>query len=301
MRHRSKKRNSGFSLTEVLIAAGILTIGFMLLLTLFPLGLKLTAKYTEDTLAMLSYSEVQLNASSIAMSALTKQTNIPATGYIDFRELYWDDKDTDNIIDDLESDYIADNGAYELSYDPYLFIYPTVSDMTDEDKKYNSAMIIGFSDGSYADTIIFSCRRLSSLARFPAIIKEDELIKLDENSTNRPSLLSFDIDNNFVNDTEIGDWVRITVPSSVADITDFSLGSYINVESIIIADNDGTQYRVLEVLDPSVDDGEYYIRLDKKLTGQEREAFGKVWFVPPAVGASRSAAVDVMRQRIRIN
>ena len=40
-----------FTLTEVLMAAGILAIGFMLIATIFPVGLKLTTMATERTVA----------------------------------------------------------------------------------------------------------------------------------------------------------------------------------------------------------------------------------------------------------
>jgi prepilin-type N-terminal cleavage/methylation domain-containing protein len=39
-------RNNGFSLTEVLMAAGILAIGFAFIAGMFPVGVKLTALYT---------------------------------------------------------------------------------------------------------------------------------------------------------------------------------------------------------------------------------------------------------------
>lgn len=48
---RRSKRQSGFSLTEVLLATGVLAIGFVLIATIFPAGIKLTAMAAEKTLA----------------------------------------------------------------------------------------------------------------------------------------------------------------------------------------------------------------------------------------------------------
>ena len=44
-------KNNGFSLTEVLLAAGILTIGFVLIAGVLPVGVKLTSMSTERTIA----------------------------------------------------------------------------------------------------------------------------------------------------------------------------------------------------------------------------------------------------------
>ena len=51
------KFNKGFSLTEVLIAAGILVIGLMMILGTFPVGIKLTAVSTERTIGVVAANE----------------------------------------------------------------------------------------------------------------------------------------------------------------------------------------------------------------------------------------------------
>ena len=49
--------NDGFSLTEVLIATGILTVGFVLIAGTFPVGIKLTAVATERTIGAVAADE----------------------------------------------------------------------------------------------------------------------------------------------------------------------------------------------------------------------------------------------------
>src|SRR4030042_3058651 len=50
-------RHNGFSLTEVLMAVGILSMGMMLIATMFPVGIYLTTVATERTMAAIVYDE----------------------------------------------------------------------------------------------------------------------------------------------------------------------------------------------------------------------------------------------------
>ena len=52
-------KNNGFSLTEVLLAAGILVIGFMLIAGTLPVGIKLTAIGTERTIGAVAADEAE--------------------------------------------------------------------------------------------------------------------------------------------------------------------------------------------------------------------------------------------------
>lgn len=299
------KKNAGFSLTEVLIAAGILAVGFMMLLTLFPLGLQLTAKQTENTMGYLAARQTFTNARLILNDGVSKAPMIPVSGaqpaYRDFRELFWAvDKDSDGIIDAREADYSAANGDYELTYDPYLFMYPLDSSLSDEDKKYGTTVLIGGKDGDYADMFVYTYRRLGSEARFPLVFTDD--FDNPDNVGNRPVALSLTIDNDFVDDDEKGNLIMIDDSHYTAldNLVDKGLGlaSFIAVDSEIIVDSTARTYRVSDV---SSHKGEHYIRIHATLTGADREKFKRIWFVPPAIGAGRSAAVDLARQTIKVN
>jgi len=50
-------RNKGLSLTEVLLAAGILVLGFLLIAGTFPVGIKLTSLATERTISLVAAQE----------------------------------------------------------------------------------------------------------------------------------------------------------------------------------------------------------------------------------------------------
>jgi len=61
---KTKFKNKGFSLTEVLMAAGILCIGIMLVATMFPVGIYLTTVASERTMASIvadeAFAKIQL-------------------------------------------------------------------------------------------------------------------------------------------------------------------------------------------------------------------------------------------------
>ena len=54
---RGMARNKGLSLTEVLLAAGILVLGFLLIAGTFPVGIKLTSLATERTISLVAANE----------------------------------------------------------------------------------------------------------------------------------------------------------------------------------------------------------------------------------------------------
>ena len=54
---KTKLKHNGFSLTEVLMAVGILSMGMMLIATMFPVGIYLTTVATERTMAAIVYDE----------------------------------------------------------------------------------------------------------------------------------------------------------------------------------------------------------------------------------------------------
>jgi hypothetical protein len=54
---RGIARNKGLSLTEVLLAAGILVLGFLLIAGTFPVGIKLTSLATERTISLVAANE----------------------------------------------------------------------------------------------------------------------------------------------------------------------------------------------------------------------------------------------------
>ncbi len=67
----STRLKKAFSLTEVLMAAGILAIGFMLIAMIFPVGIKLTASATEKTIGVIAAKEAEAKLKLYADDPLT--------------------------------------------------------------------------------------------------------------------------------------------------------------------------------------------------------------------------------------
>ncbi len=294
-----RKRNSGFSLTEVLMAAGILAMGFMMVLTLFPLGLKITAVNTERTMSMLASGEALFNVPTLIKTFPSKLPDIPANRYVDLRSIFWTDRDSDKVIDDREADFTAVNGDYELEYDPYLFLYPTASNVVDEDKKYNCRMLIGQKVDNYAELIVFTCRRVGTVSLFPLAITAD--LTNPDYIGNRPSLLSLDTDSAFSYDTVPGSWIKIS--DDHKDVLDaVGLAVFVASEADIVVNRQqrSDMFGIKVVGIEHIGD-EYFVVADRDFSKHTRRTFDKIWFVPPAIGAARSAAVNVSRQTIRVN
>ena len=296
------RRNSAFSLTEVLIAAGLLAMGFMLLFTLFPLGLKLTAKSTEATVSRLTIEEAVFNARQLLKSDLAKRVVIPTNRYIDFRTLYWNDKNSNGVINDSEDLFVNDNDNYELDYSPYLFLYPTASNVADYDKKFNASILIGHRSGDFAEIFIFASRRISLEAQYPAVV--DSPLSL----SNRPQVLTLPTAENATEyDSVPNTWLKINTSHNTV-LDDIGLGAFVAAGSEIVVhksipNTNAKIMTVVKVISPH-EDGNHYLELSGPGSWKSqpsRSNFGDISFVPPAVGSGRSAAVGLQRRTVRIN
>lgn len=125
----NKKRNSGFTLTEVLISAGILSIGFMMIAGAFPVGVKLTQMATERTIGSTTSQEsvAKMKIHGIGMSDWNAyENNVSGLtygrcfDYSDIARLDWANTITPGFFPELptEDDYYypSTNLASEKKY-----------------------------------------------------------------------------------------------------------------------------------------------------------------------------------------
>jgi len=208
-------RNNGFSLTEVLMAAGILAIGFAFIAGMFPVGVRLTALATEQTIAPIVADE------AIAKIKLYGDPNfiqfLSPTEYRDFSDVaFWRGV---QIPDDE-------------------FAYPS-TDISPELRRYHwSALCRRDMFSNEVHVIVFVSRRAGAGARYLT----------HESSWNSPdygqAVLISDQD-----DWPVPVRVGVEVSEDEQRLTidaDSPQRSYISTGSTIVDDATGRIYRVLE-------------------------------------------------------
>ena len=114
---KKELKHNGFSLTEVLMAVGILSIGMMLIATMFPVGIYLTTVATERTMAAIVYDEA---IAKIQLYGL----NISSLGWT-----------TPNYQNCTPYELVS-----QIAIDPNEFSYPSVDPATKTSQYYWSAL-----------------------------------------------------------------------------------------------------------------------------------------------------------------
>lgn len=144
---RYEKQKKAFTLTEVLISAGILAIGFMLIAGAFPVGVKLTSLATERTIGSVATQEaiakIKIHGLDMSQWNTYFSNSIDGLSYgncFDYSEIIRLDRL--NIIDPFFSNYLSIMPKDEC-------YYPSTNLVAQADKKYHWSAL---------------CRRISPFA-----------------------------------------------------------------------------------------------------------------------------------------
>lgn len=250
-----KLQNNGFSLTEVMMAAGILAIGFAFIAGMFPVGVKLTAITTEQTIAPIVVDEAIAkmrlygDPNFLSAIALYQANPLSPTEYIDFADVC----------------YIPD---YEFIYPSIYPPYPPADISPDRSQYHWSALCRPDTFSNEVHVIVFVSRRAGAGAQYLTH-------EFNWNSPNYgQGVLISDQD-----DWPVPVGVGVTASGAVGELTiDPDDETYINAGSTIVDDATGQIYRVLGR--GMNGDPENVITLDRNWEGP---ATGFVWVVPPAV------------------
>lgn len=140
-----KLRNSGFSLTEVLIAIGILAVGMVFVAGAFPAGIYLTTVATERTIAAVATEEAFAKVKIYGINLNTL---------------------SDSSLNDFNSCLPA-----SINIDPCEFQYPSVN--TAADKQYHWSALCRLTENLAANpnppvqVTVFVCRKGSPNLKYP--------------------------------------------------------------------------------------------------------------------------------------
>ena len=250
--------HKGFSLTEVLLAAGILVIGFMLIAGTLPVGIKLTAMGTERTIGAVAADEAFAKVQLFGLRDTPPWLEDPNFHCVDYASV---------------SELILNPNSAEYSY-------PS-TDVRPDTKKYYWAAMCKYNMADYGlDTFqvtVFVSRDTGLNTKYPYA---DYLGPLADVDYPRPVPVPVDAMGVLTGMVD-----RIQVAAGFAGL--------ITDESILLDDRTGQIMRVLErdPIDPTI------IRLDDKLFDAAFGP-RDVWVIPPAKGSGRYPGVGVYQRTI---
>lgn len=140
----NKQKHHGFSLTEVLIAVGILAVGMVFVAGVFPAGIYLTTIATERTIAAVAADEAFAKVRIYGVDLASGQWPVPPTlNCVDF------------------------NDVSSVTVDPLVFEYPSVA--TDEPNQYCWSALCRRTDMSNnsVQVLVFVSRKTGPNLNYP--------------------------------------------------------------------------------------------------------------------------------------
>ena len=253
-------KNSGFSLTEVLIAVGILSVGMVFVAGVFPAGIYLATVATERTIAAVAadeaFAKVRIYGVGVDLSTLN------VSWLKDFNGL-----------------------AAAVNINPDEFEYPSAE--ANEPNQYHWSALCrrvesepGVVDPNLVQVTVFICRKGNPNLKYWDRNPSNTLKEIDYPVPVKVKVSQF----GNPNELSIGDM-------DLADNIDEKI--FINDGYTIVDDATGRIYRVLQRYKAPNDNT---ILLDGQWGGA---AAGLVWVVPPPVGGGRHACIAVYQKLIR--
>ncbi len=282
-------RNKGFSLTEVMLAAGILAIGFMLIISAFPLGIKLTAESTEAAVGASATQEAfaKVRLYGVKLGDLTNDSQtlfdkdlIGADAFINITDVITNDynlanQDTalrmileqERLYPSVENVYLK--AAAEEHPDDYVY-------ERSQSRYYWSALCRSLG-GSSVQVTVFISRMADFSVKYYTLDAGGDVMGDHAGETPSDFPLPLKVEVSRFDD-------------NILEVDDNEKFRFFTEYSQIAADSDGGIYRVME-LDPQ----NGYITLDRNWMGDDPDA---VWVVPPPIGSGRYPCAGVYQRVI---
>ncbi len=257
-----KKRNSGFSLTEMLLAVGVLSVGMVFIAGVFPVAIHFTTVSTERTIAAVvadeAFAKVRLYGVDVS------SPNFPGL-----------------------ADCVDFNEVSSLAVPPYEFLYPS-TDTGVSQKHYCFSALCRLTGPGLVQVAVFICRKTGPNLRYytpdmtliPSDLDYGRVVDFSgANAVNWPRPVKVEV----VPDIAKPNVIHIFRPQE---------RKFINDGCRILDNATGRIYRVMERY-PSPDDDT--ILLDGDWLGVS----DNVWVVPPPIGGGRYPCIAVYQKEIR--
>ena len=264
-----RRKHNGFSLTEMLLSIGVLSVGMMFIAGVFPVAIHFSTVSTERTIAAVVADEAFAKIKIYAEG--DPNDSIPPGD--DFR------------VDLLEIDELKDFNDTTIfpatsNITPEEFAYPSDLDISLKRKQYYWSALCRLTEEYDPDTnpnpwvqvTVFVCRKVA-----PHLKYHTE----DGNDSDWPVPVPVEVDNDTGRDNEL----RI-------DNSDDEK-NFINDGYTIVDDQTGRIYRVLKRY-PG--DNDTIILLDKDWCD---DCGDEVWVVPPPVNGNRGPCIAVYQRVIQ--
>ena len=307
----------GFSLTEMLIATGIMAIGLVMVATIFPVGVKLTTLTTERTVGAVAADEAFAKVQLYGLRDFSLWSLIaagsPKENCLDFQWV---------------SDYrIApgSDGIWGTNDDPPLssvwseFVYPSTPITTDQGDNYYWSALCRQVESEEVQITTFINRKIGGAGKYYAVEYDPVLGTNHANDTGtRPQPVYMNVRFNHNNLDPAPRRELVIDLSGVMNMSwDNNLKrtgvvyNFIVEGSTILNNRDGKIYRVVEMKDVDGDNIRETIVLQQDwewigydanpLNPPTTAQWATIWVVPPAVGSDRYPCVGVYQKVIRFD
>jgi prepilin-type N-terminal cleavage/methylation domain-containing protein len=276
-----KLKHNGFSLTEVLMAVGILTVGMVLIATMFPVGIYLTGVATERTMAAVVADEA---FAKIQLYDFENPKSLPFDTNFFLKTYDYEQAHNDQFLGSSP----CSGGSYDLFpdinvIDPNEFSYPSIDPYAASNRQYYWSALCKKLNSDPCDTqylvTVFVARKTSSNLKY---YWHDPYRCADPNSSDRPRVVDVNVQK---------------VPPDKLEI-DPCYAKYVNPPTTILVLDNNTPGRLYRVVDRINNTDANVITLDRNLDPDANDPNG-IWFIPPPNTGGKNADIGVYQRIIK--